>query len=91
MSKTTTTTKTAKRGRPIVAGSKRQAVLAMRDAKRAQGIEIKRGRPAMNAGEKINKLKAKAEAKKTKTVNVKVTAKQDDVSVADDIKVMISE
>ena len=90
MSKTTTT-KTAKRGRPIVAGSKRQAVLAMRDAKRAQGIEIKRGRPAMNAGEKINKLKAKAEAKKTKTVNVKVTAKQDDVSVADDIKAMISE
>ena len=34
-----------KRGRPIVAGSKRQAVLAIRDAKRAQGLEIKRGRP----------------------------------------------
>lgn len=46
MSKNTpTTTKTAKRGRPIVAGSKRQAVLAMRDAKRNAGIEIKRGRP----------------------------------------------
>ena len=87
MSKTTTTQKTAKRGRPIVAGSKRQAVLAMREAKRAQGIEIKRGRPAMNAGEKINKAKAKA----AKTVNVKVKAKQDNVSVADDIKAMISE
>jgi len=43
--KTTNTTETVKRGRPVVAGSKRQAVLAMREAKRAQGIEIKRGRP----------------------------------------------
>jgi len=34
-----------KRGRPVVSGSKRQAVLAMREAKRVQGIEIKRGRP----------------------------------------------
>lgn len=42
----TETTSTVKRGRPIVAGSKRQAVLAMRDAKRNAGIEIKRGRPA---------------------------------------------
>ena len=46
MKKEITNTPTAKRGRPIVNGSKRQAVLAMRDAKRAQGIEIKRGRPA---------------------------------------------
>ena len=45
MSKTETK-QTVKRGRPIVAGSKRQAVLAMRDAKRNAGIEIKRGRPA---------------------------------------------
>ena len=45
MSKTKTTN-TVKRGRPVVAGSKRQAVLAMRDAKRNAGIEIKRGRPA---------------------------------------------
>jgi hypothetical protein len=45
MSKTTTT-QTVKRGRPVVAGSKRQAVMAMRDAKRNAGIEIKRGRPA---------------------------------------------
>jgi hypothetical protein len=41
----TPTTQTAKRGRPIVAGSKRQAVMAMRDAKRNAGIEVKRGRP----------------------------------------------
>ena len=49
MSKTKTTkvTKTtAKRGRPTVEGSKRQAVLAMRAAKVAAGGEIKRGRPA---------------------------------------------
>lgn len=46
MSTKKTNTTTAKRGRPVVNGSKRQAVLAMRDAKRAQGLEIKRGRPA---------------------------------------------
>ncbi len=43
--KKTTNTPAAKRGRPTVAGSKRQAVLAMRQAKRDQGLEIKRGRP----------------------------------------------
>jgi hypothetical protein len=46
MKKETTNTPTAKRGRPTVAGSKRQAVLAMRAAKVAAGGEIKRGRPA---------------------------------------------
>ena len=46
MSKQNTNTTAVKRGRPVVAGSKRQAVLAMRDAKRNAGIEIKRGRPA---------------------------------------------
>ena len=42
---TTETTQAVKRGRPVVAGSKRQAILAMRDAKRNAGVEIKRGRP----------------------------------------------
>ena len=41
-----TNTETVKRGRPVVEGSKRQAVLAMRAAKVAAGGEIKRGRPA---------------------------------------------
>ena len=45
-SKKTQTTETAKRGRPVVEGSKRQAVLAMRAAKVAAGGEIKRGRPS---------------------------------------------
>jgi hypothetical protein len=46
MSNKTETTQAVKRGRPTVEGSKRQAVLAMRQAKRDSGIEIKRGRPA---------------------------------------------
>jgi len=46
MSSTNTNTPTAKRGRPTITGSKRQAVLAMRAAKVAAGGEIKRGRPA---------------------------------------------
>jgi hypothetical protein len=45
MSKVTMKATDAKRGRPVVEGSKRQAVLAAREAKRANGIEIKRGRP----------------------------------------------
>lgn len=62
-SKKTQTTETAKRGRPVVEGSKRQAVLAMRAAKVAAGGEIKRGRPAGT--------------KKTSTdVTVEVKAKQ---------------
>ena len=44
MKKTETKT-SAKRGRPIVVDSKRQEVLATRNSKREQGIEIKRGRP----------------------------------------------
>jgi hypothetical protein len=65
MSKVKTTT-TAKRGRPVVEGSKRQAVLAMRDAKRAQGLEIKRGRPA--GTKKVAEVTIEVKAKKAKTV-----------------------
>ena len=61
MSKSKTTTTTAKRGRPTVEGSKRQAVLAMRAAKVAAGGEIKRGRPAGS--------------KKTTDITVEVKAK----------------
>ena len=64
MSKTETT-QTAKRGRPVVAGSKRQAVLAMRDAKRNSGIEIKRGRPRKQTTVEVNVVA------KTKTVKSK--------------------
>ena len=68
--KTTNTTKTVKRGRPVVAGSKRQAVLAMREAKRAQGIEIKRGRPA---GTKKTEVVVEMPAKGKKLVAREVT------------------
>jgi hypothetical protein len=67
MSKVKSTT-TAKRGRPTVAGSKRQAVLAMRQAKRDQGLEIKRGRPAGT--------------KKTTDITVEVKAKAPKASKA---------
>ena len=69
-SKTTNTTETVKRGRPAVAGSKRQAVLAMREAKRAQGIEIKRGRPA---GTKKTEVVVEMPAKGKKLVAREVT------------------
>ena len=69
-SKTTNTIETVKRGRPVVAGSKRQAVLAMREAKRAQGIEIKRGRPA---GTKKTEVVVEMPAKGKKLVAREVT------------------
>ncbi len=69
-SKTTNTTETVKRVRPVVAGSKRQAVLAMREAKRAQGIEIKRGRPA---GTKKTEVVVEMPAKGKKLVAREVT------------------
>ena len=60
----TPTTQTAKRGRPIVAGSKRQAVMAMRDAKRNAGIEVKRGRPKKEVTVQVD-----VKAKTRKVVN----------------------
>ena len=65
----TPTTQTAKRGRPIVAGSKRQAVLAMRDAKRNAGIEVKRGRPKNPVTVQVD-----VKAKTRKVVNTTATA-----------------
>lgn len=64
MSKTNTNTPAVKRGRPVVVGSKRQAVLAMRDAKRNAGIEIKRGRPA--GTKKTTEVAVEVKAKATK-------------------------
>ncbi len=72
MSKTKTT-QTVKRGRPVVAGSKRQAVLAMRDAKRNAGIEIKRGRPA--GSKKTTDVTVEVKAKATKAQKQAALAK----------------
>ena len=80
MSKTKTTKPAAKRGRPIVAGSKRQAVLAMRDAKRNAGIEIKRGRPA--GSKKTTDVTVEVKAKATKAQKQAALANVADVNEA---------
>jgi hypothetical protein len=79
MSKTKTTN-TVKRGRPVVAGSKRQAVLAMRDAKRNAGIEIKRGRPA--GSKKTTDVTVEVKAKATKAQKQAALANVADVNEA---------
>jgi hypothetical protein len=79
MSKTKTTN-TVKRGRPVVAGSKRQAVLAMRDAKRNAGIEIKRGRPA--GSKKTTDVTVEVKAKATKAQKQAALATVADVNEA---------
>ena len=62
-------TTTVKRGRPIVKGSKRQAVLVMRAAKVAAGGEIKRGRPAGSKKTTDVTVEVKAKASKAKKVD----------------------
>ena len=79
MSKTETT-QAVKRGRPVVAGSKRQAVLAMRDAKRNAGIEIKRGRPA--GTKKVTDVTVEVKAKATKAQKQAKLATTADVNEA---------
>jgi hypothetical protein len=79
MSKTKTTN-TVKRGRPVVAGSKRQAVLAMRDAKRNAGIEIKRGRPA--GSKKTTDVTVEVKAKATKAQKQAALANVADINEA---------
>ena len=81
MSKSKTTT-TAKRGRPTVEGSKRQAVLAMRAAKVAAGGEIKRGRPA--GTKKTTEVSVEVKAKPSKAQRqAAMTSKLAEAIVAD--------
>ena len=84
--KKTTNTPAAKRGRPTVEGSKRQAVLAMRAAKVAAGGEIKRGRPA--GSKKVStditvEVKAKAPKASKAQKQAAMTQKLADAIVAD--------
>ena len=60
-----------RRGRPIVEGSKRQAVLAMRDEKRKNGIEIKRGRPKGSTNKVVEDevIEVETEVTETEMVN----------------------
>lgn len=68
--KTNETIKSAKQGRPIVALSKRQEVLAARNAKREQGIEIKRGRPVTLLSKRQTVLATRA-AKREQGIEIK--------------------
>ena len=69
MKKTETKT-TAKRGRPIVVDSKRQEVLAARNNKREQGIEIKRGRPITSLSKRQATLAAR-DSKREQGIEIK--------------------
>jgi len=80
MSKQNTNTPAVKRGRPVVAGSKRQAVLAMRAAKVAAGGEIKRGRPA--GTKKVTDVNVEVKAKATKAQKQAKLATTADVNEA---------
>ena len=53
-------TKTGKRGRPVVAGSARQTRLEARAARAAQGLSVGRGRPASQTSARQARLAAKA-------------------------------
>ena len=54
-------TETKRRGRPAVEGSKRQAVIAARAERIANGAEIKRGRPASTTSKRAIKMQERAE------------------------------
>ena len=69
MKKTETKT-SAKRGRPIVVDSKRQEVLAARNNKREQGIEIKRGRPITSLSKRQATLAAR-DSKREQGIEIK--------------------
>lgn len=57
---TAVATATKKTGRPIVEGSKRQAQLAARAERIANGAEIKRGRPTLGTSKRQQKLADRA-------------------------------
>jgi hypothetical protein len=52
---------TLKRGRPVIEGSKRQEVLAKRNEKVSNGIELKKGRPINVNSKRQVELAKKAE------------------------------
>lgn len=68
---TETTVSTAKRGRPVVTNSARQAKLAARAERVANGGEVKRGRPSNPNSARQAKIAAQ-EARKAAGVEIKV-------------------
>jgi len=69
--KTKTSESSAKRGRPVVNTSARQAKLAAREARVAAGGTVERGRPA-NPNSKRQARIAAQEARKAAGVEIKV-------------------
>jgi len=67
----TTETKTAKRGRPVVENSARQAKLTARAARIANGGSVGRGRPSNPSSARQAKLAAQ-EARKASGIEIKV-------------------
>lgn len=60
MSKSTTVKNTGKRGRPTVSNSARQARLAARAERAAQGLSVGRGRPSNQSSARQTRLAAQA-------------------------------
>ncbi len=71
MNTETTATTTAKRGRPVISNSARQAKLAARAERIAAGGSVERGRPA-NPNSKRQARLAAQEARKAAGIEVKV-------------------
>ena len=65
------TKETAKRGRPVIEGSARQAKLAAKEAKLANGESISRGRPSNPESKRQARLAAQ-EARKAQGLEIKV-------------------
>ena len=83
----TTVMNLAKRGRPTVEGSKRQAVLAMRAAKVAAGGTIQRGRPKMIKDDTIKVIiNTKAPKAKKVTDTVAILNMDDLANIINDAK-----
>jgi hypothetical protein len=71
MSKNAKTSTGAKRGRPVVGNSARQAKLAAREARIAAGGSVERGRPANPTSKRQARLAAQA-ARAASGVEIKV-------------------
>ena len=82
----TTVMNLAKRGRPTVEGSKRQAVLAMRAAKVAAGGTIQRGRPKMVKTETVIEVPVAGKKLTARAVNKNVAVLSIEDMISNDAK-----
>lgn len=80
-----TETKTAKRGRPTIEGSARQAKLATQAAKLAKGESISRGRPSNPTSKRQARLMAQ-ELRKAAGLEIKVGRPKGSGKPKDEVK-----